>query len=254
MPPDAPGKPFRPPLVSWFPGIEVVTAREGEDTERGFFFSAKGGHNAESHNHNDTGNFILYHNGRQVLIDAGFQTYTKTTFSEKRYTLWNNQSCYHNTPTINRTDQPAGREYGAVGVSFNNSGGVVNFGLDIGGAYPGAAMLRRYRREFVFTPGTGLELTDTYALKEWKAPLVLNFLCLARPEISGDGVVLGEGVVLRFDEAALRAEIDAVPLEDPRIRDNWRQDTLYRLRLIKQDRKLSGRIVLKFLKNRGRTI
>jgi hypothetical protein len=247
-PSDAPGKPFHPPLVSWFPGIQVVTAREGEDTERGFFFSAKGGHNAESHNHNDIGNFILYHDGRPVLIDAGFQTYTKTTFSEKRYTIWNNQSCYHNTPTINGADQAAGREHGAAEVSFNNSGRVVSLGLDIGGAYPGSAALQRYRREFVFTPGTGLELTDIYALKEWKAPLALNFLYLAKPDISGDGAVLGEGVVLRFDGAALRGEIEAVPLEDPKIRDNWRQDTLYRLRLIKQDRELSGRIVLKFLR------
>jgi hypothetical protein len=100
----------------------------------------------------------------------------------------------------------------------------------------------------VFTPGTGLELTDTYALKEWMAPLVLNFLCLAKPDLSGDGAVLGEGVVLRFDGAVLKSEIDAVPLEDPKIRDNWRQDTLYRLRLVKQDRELSGRIVLKFLR------
>jgi hypothetical protein len=245
--PQAPGKPFQPPLVSWFPGVQVVTAREGE-AAKGFFFSAKGGHNAESHNHNDIGNFILYHNGRPVLIDAGFQTYTKTTFSAKRYTLWNNQSCYHNTPAINGTDQAAGREYGAAEVSFNNSGGKVCFALDIGGAYPAEAALNKYRREFVFTPGTGLELRDAYSLKKWKSPLVLNFLCLTKPEISGEGAVLGKGLVLRFDGAALRAEIDAVPLEDPRIRDNWQQDTLYRLRLIKQDQELSSRIVLKLVR------
>jgi hypothetical protein len=154
-------KPFRPPLVSWFPGIEVVTAREGEEAEQGFFFSAKGGHNAESHNHNDIGNFILYHNGRPVLIDAGYQTYTKFTFSDKRYTLWNNQSGYHNTPTVNGTDQSPGREYKASAVSFDHSGGKVSFGLDIAGAYPETAAVKTYRREFVFTPGNGLELTDT---------------------------------------------------------------------------------------------
>jgi hypothetical protein len=248
MTPEASGKPFHPPLVSWFPGIEVLSAREGEDTGRGFFFSAKGGHNAESHNHNDVGNFILYRDGRPVLIDAGSQTYTKSTFSEKRYTLWNNQSCYHNTPTVNGTDQMPGREYGAAGVSFDNSGGNLNFALDLAGAYPAAAALNSYRREFIFTPGQGLELRDTYSLKEWKAPLVLNFLCLVKPEIAGEGALLGETVVLRFDTATFTAKVDAVVLDDPKIRNDWHQDTLYRLRLIQQDHSISGRITLKFVR------
>src|SRR2546430_9673482 len=41
------------------------------------FRSAWGGHNAQSHNHNDVGNFIVYGDGRPVLIDLGVETYSE---------------------------------------------------------------------------------------------------------------------------------------------------------------------------------
>jgi hypothetical protein len=42
---------------SWFPGIQVMMARSREGSDRGFFVAAQAGHNDESHNHNDVGNF-----------------------------------------------------------------------------------------------------------------------------------------------------------------------------------------------------
>ena len=49
----------------------------------GLYLAAKGGHNAESHNHNDVGNFIVYSDGRPLLIDVGVGTYTSKTFSAR---------------------------------------------------------------------------------------------------------------------------------------------------------------------------
>src|SRR5262249_6996608 len=50
-----------PPLIreAWLPGVEVLTARERAGSADGLFLAAKGGHNAESHNHNDIGSFIV---------------------------------------------------------------------------------------------------------------------------------------------------------------------------------------------------
>ena len=50
----------------------------------GWTLAAKGGSNAESHNHNDVGSFIAYYDSAPVLVDPSCGTYTKQTFSEGR--------------------------------------------------------------------------------------------------------------------------------------------------------------------------
>ncbi len=66
----------RPPLVreAWLPGIQVLSARRHEGSTDGLYLAAQGGHNGESHNHNDVGNFIVFHDGQPVLIDVGVET------------------------------------------------------------------------------------------------------------------------------------------------------------------------------------
>ncbi|MDR1862917.1 MAG: heparinase II/III-family protein [Treponema sp.] len=239
----AAGEPFTAPASSWFPGIQVMTARDGN-----FFVAAKGGHNNESHNHNDIGNFLLYAGGRPVLVDAGAETYTKFTFNEKRYTIWTMRSCYHNTPTINGAEQRAGREYKASCLSFTDDGKTARFSLELAGAYGEDAGLESYRRELVFNRDENLELTDIYTLKEWKAPLALNLLCYEKPGITGGRITLGGGIVLWFDRSLWGAEFETIALADPRIRGNWKKDELYRLRIVKNGADLSGRINLRFTK------
>ena len=51
----------------WMPGVEVMIARSPEGSVKGLFLAAQGGHNAESHNHNDVGNFIVYADGEPRL-------------------------------------------------------------------------------------------------------------------------------------------------------------------------------------------
>src|SRR5690242_21194986 len=62
--------PARQPLVRdvWLSGIQVMAARATAGSAQGLYVAAQGGHNAESHNHNDVGNFIVYANGEPVLI------------------------------------------------------------------------------------------------------------------------------------------------------------------------------------------
>ena len=74
---------------------------------------AKDGNNAESHNHNDIGNFIVYHNNQPVVIDLGRDTYTSKSFSNQRFELMNCRSAYHNVPIINGLEQKDGRKYRA---------------------------------------------------------------------------------------------------------------------------------------------
>ncbi len=73
----------------------------------GWYLAAKGRYNAESHNHNDVGSFIVAVGGQPLLIDVGVETYTKNTFSAARYDIWTMQSEYHNLPVVDGQGQAA---------------------------------------------------------------------------------------------------------------------------------------------------
>ena len=87
------------PKDVWLPDLQVMVARDEEGSTKGFYVAAKGGHNDESHNHNDIGNYVVYYDGQPLLIDVGRGTYTRKTFSDRRYEIWYNCSDYHNTPS-----------------------------------------------------------------------------------------------------------------------------------------------------------
>ncbi len=87
------------PRDVWMAELEVMSARSTEGSAEGLYLAAKGGHNNESHNHNDVGNFIVYLDGEPLLIDVGVETYTAQTFSSRRYEIWTMQSAWHNLPT-----------------------------------------------------------------------------------------------------------------------------------------------------------
>jgi hypothetical protein len=239
---------LRLPQVSWFEGIQVLCARDKADSTEGFFFSAKGGTNGESHNHNDIGNFLVYCDRVPVLVDAGVETYTKFTFSEKRYTIWTMQSCYHNTPTINGADQCPGEEYRAKKLGFESGGGVTRLSLDIAGAYPGEAGIESYIRDFSFKHGESLVVEDRYRLKELKGPLVLNFFCHERPELAEGWALLSGKVRMEYGEG-FQTDLEELELKDEKIRKDWKKDTLYRLRLTRNSPGVSGTLSILFTKN-----
>jgi hypothetical protein len=244
----AAGKTFKAPATSWFEGIQVVTARDKADSLEGIFFSAKGGTNSESHNHNDIGNFLLFCDSTPVLVDAGVEQYTKFTFNEKRYTLWAMRSSYHNTPTINGKEQLPGLEYHAKDVSFTSAGGETKFSLDIGAAYPADTGIESYQREFVLKHGESFTVTDRYRLKECREPLVLNFLCYERPEAAAGKFILSGKLALEYDTAGFDWEVDEIPLNDPKMHGDWQKDYLYRLRLARKDRNPQGEVSLRFVR------
>ena len=63
--------------------------------------SFKGGHNRESHNHNDVGTYIIAVDGVPVVLDPGGEIYTARTFSPRRYESKLLNSYGHSVPRIN---------------------------------------------------------------------------------------------------------------------------------------------------------
>ena len=217
----------------YFPGIQVAAAR----TKGGLFFASKGGHNDESHNHNDVGTYVVYGKGEPCLIDAGVGVYSKKTFSEERYTIWSMQSGFHNTAIINGCDQPAGEEYAAHSTSFEEDGALTKFSLNIEKAYPAEAMLTSFRRALTLNSETNtLTVTDEIHMSECTEPVRLPMMCYLPPVI-GEGEAVLNGVTLHFDPAQFSASFEEIDLNDP---ENpitcWKKDTLYRLLLTRTEK------------------
>ena len=237
---DYPAKNYISPKVHWFDGTEILTARDNAGSKKGIFISAKGGHNAESHNHNDVGHFILYSNEKPVVIDVGVETYTKKTFSAERYDIWAMQSCYHNLPTINGADQIAGADKRALDVNYTQNGDTTNLSMQLKAAYPETAGIESYIREFTFEHGKSLTIRDKYSLKKCTAPFIFNIICANKPIIStinANSVNLGENIEMIFDSAVLIASVEEIELTDARLKNDWQRDYLYRIRLTEKTEK-----------------
>jgi hypothetical protein len=230
-----------PPLLRdvWLPELQFMVARNSAGSSSGFYLAAKGGHNAESHNHNDIGSFIISLDGDPLLIDVGVETYTAKTFSPQRYEIWTMQSQWHNLPTINGVMQQNGRTFAAQHVSHTADDAAASLSLDIAAAYPAEAGIRRWTRTLRLERNGAIILTDDYELSEAREPLVWNFMAPMAPEIVTDGQVClhtpahGQAM-LSFARGHYHAGIEQVDLGDPQLNKIW-GDRIYRLQLTAQE-------------------
>lgn len=225
------------PKDFWLPALQIFGARQKQGSPEGFFLAGKGGHNGESHNHNDVGNFILYYDGKPVIIDIGVETYTSKTFSANRYDIWTMQSGYHNLPTVNGYGQLPGKQYAAEEVSFKAGKREAVFSLDIAGAYPSEAGILKWDRKLVLKRDGIFRLVDDYALKAVTGELFFSFMTPCPPVIKDGKLVLrGDGfeAVMPFDKNKMELVTEEKIIEDERLKRSWK-DKLYRVKFILKD-------------------
>lgn len=243
----------RKPLIAdwWMPGTQIMAARDQAGSTDGFYFSALGGHNAESHNHNDVGSCILFYNGQPVLIDIGSETYTRQTFGPERYSIWTMQSAWHNLPLINGVMQKEGAAYKAVNPVFTTSKKAVRFSLDIAAAYPAAAAVKKWERTYLLTRGQQLSITDNYELQENNGNTTLHFMTSLPAELIKPGQIrfpLASGALtLDYNPQQLEATIESVTVKDKRLLQSW-PATVYRIVLKVKSTGKKGKIALIFRK------
>jgi len=225
----------------WLPDLQLMAARSTPNSGAGLYVAAWGGHNGQSHNHNDVGNVIVYGDGKPVLIDVGVETYSAKTFSAQRYEIWTMQSAYHNLPTINGVMQGAGREFQAKDVSFNETANRVTFSADIAAAYPAEAGVRRWQRRVTLDRKIpAAELEDSYELTQWREPARLSLMTPLRVDTSRPGEVrLGGRYVLTYDAGKVNAAVEEIRVSDERLRSVW-GDGLERLVLTPRGTALRG--------------
>jgi len=223
----------------WLPDLQVFAARDKTGTTDGFYVAAKGGHNDESHNHNDIGNYVVYYNGQPLLIDVGRGTYTAKTFSGQRYDIWYNRSDFHNVPTINEQTQPPGSQFKASNVTYKADDATVQFSLDIAKAYPADAGVSKWQRTVRLNRGKGVQIQDAVQLSKAKA-ITQHLMTCYPAEVGKPGQLVihyapngspAKDFVVNYDPKKMRPTIEKVKLETPEdkgILTKW-GDTIYRI-------------------------
>ncbi len=210
----------------WFPDLKVMIARESEDPEKGLFVAMKGGNNAESHNHNDVGSFVVYYNGNPVIIDTGAGKYKKQTFSSRRYELWYMQSQYHNLPTFDGIGEKEGARYASCDEVYDvESGGVK---MQIKNAYLPEAGIASYTRECVLAGGE-VRVTDEIEL-DCEREIDFRFITHVCPTVEDGSIMLAEGRAMSYS-ATLVPRIEAFDVDDIGVEGNWKTKQLYIIHL-----------------------
>ena len=228
----------------WFQDIQVITSRKGSQ-----FFAAHGGHNAESHNHNDIGDFVYYDKGEPVIIDAGRGNYTSRTFSAQRYSLWFTQSEYHNLPLINGLGQKAGRSFEATAVQSNMSDKASGITLDLAKAYPAEAGIKTWKRSLQFNKVKNqVELKDQFELSTLTQPVQQAFMTLCTIDTSTPGKLglktsTGDAHEIQYDAKKWTVAIDLPSTEGPEYRSfktKWANRPVQRIIFTSKDSAAKG--------------
>lgn len=200
-------------VTTWLPDTEVLVARS-----KRLLVALKGGHNDESHNHNDVGSFVVAVDGVPRVVDLGVGGYTRQTFSADRYQIFTMQSDYHNLPQINGLSQPPGREFHATGMSAEVTGTRVSSRLDLAEAYPAEAGIRSWRRDLWMS--RSIAITDTWELQDTPRSLVWH-LIVNGSITAGDGIVRVDDLSISYDAEKLSLSVEPLPLTDPRLAAIW---------------------------------
>lgn len=204
--------------------------------------AVKAGCNDDSHNHNDTGSFIVYKDGRPFIIDIGVESYTKKTFSPERYEIWTMQSAYHNLPTFLCTDttdntnshthtreimQEAGSEYKAiVEEAIIDSDGTSYITMDISACYPPSAQLTRYERRVTFSKEQGISVSDSY---DGALNCYISLMLYENPIITEASIQVGDLGTITIPKGCT-CVTECIPITDARLKTAWEHD-IYRIKL-----------------------
>jgi len=220
----------------WLPESQYMGARSAENSSKGLFMAVQGGHNGESHNHNDVGNFVVFADGKPALIDIGVETYTAKTFSPQRYEIWTMQSAYHNLPTINGIMQKDGAQYKATDLNYESNDEFARLSMNIAKAYPEDAKVGTWIRTVCLNRNKNIELTEKFKLNEYKQAITLNFMTCLDPVIIDEGIIAlkpntkfqGAQLAIEYDKNMLSPAFEKIKIEDKKLKKVW-GDSLTRI-------------------------
>jgi len=216
--------------------MQMMAVRDKDGSLQGLYVACWAGHNGQSHNHNDVGNFIIYADGQPFIIDIGKPEYTRQTFSSRRYELQPMQSAYHNLPTINGVMQKEGRQYAATDVAYESAEDSAQLKMDIASAYPDEASVNSWLRTVRLNRGKEVQIVDSFDLKTQSQDIVQSLMTPCEIVRNEPGqLVLRESkeqleMAVRYDSRKLSLESEKMDIGDERISQVWGV-RLYRIKL-----------------------
>ena len=214
----------------FYPSVGLLVVRDDK-----LVLAAKGGDNADSHNHNDTGSFTIYKHGHPLAIDVGVESYTKKTFSPQRYEIWTMQSAYHNLPTINGYMQLDGEEYCATEVTCDLEARKLE--MELKNAYPAECGLSSWKRTTQLLENSEVCVTDVFALEQNNkdAEVLLSIMTYEKPVVCDDQsdsskIAIGESFGELEVTGASVHSIEEIEITDARLLQTWKHN-IYRILL-----------------------
>ncbi len=149
----------------------------------------KAGHNAENHNQNDIGSFLVHVDGENLLTDPGRGLYSRAYFSEGRYENIFANSYGHSVPRIGEQLQAQGASFHGELVEVSAQGGHKQAVVEFAAAYD-LPNLTGLRRQFSLEPGGGLQLEDTFTFSGEPAEVEEAFITWCEVEVQGGRVLI----------------------------------------------------------------
>lgn len=147
-------------------------------------YAAKGGNNAENHNHNDVGAFLCSYEGEMLLADLGAGEYTKDYFNEGRYNILCNRSLGHCVPLINDMEQCAGKEYCSDSFEWNEENKELM--ISFSNAYP-KGLIEEIRRTITMSqehyPQMQIDIKDSFKKSQITEKITENLVSFYKPVI-----------------------------------------------------------------------
>jgi hypothetical protein len=166
---------------------------------------AKAGHNAEAHNQNDVGTFILRIGKTTFLCDPGAGLYSREYFAGA--TRYENVFCSsygHSVPRVGGTVQPRGRQHRGELVDVGDNA----FTMRIGKAYA-VESLRDIERSFALAADGTVTMTDQFSFEGAGRPVEEAFMTWQEAAVDGaQARIRGEDgvLVIEADHGAFTLE------------------------------------------------
>ena len=233
---------FAVPKHTLLHGLEIGVIREEATLDKGLYVALKGGHNKESHNHNDVGSVIVYADGKPVFIDPGTCTYTNRTFTNERYNFWPMCSDFHNCATFNGVTQQPGQQACSGEMVFDAEKNIMS--LDLVNAYPTEANLSAYTRTVELNDSV-ITITDDVAFHT-PGTVMFSYITRSEPKLLNETTFTVEGKTVGFD-SNLAYAVSAVDKSEPETKTvpgDWGVEDLYRITLTTKQLVESGKFIL----------
>jgi hypothetical protein len=211
-----------PGLRTWFDKAGVLIGRPGaKSTSKCLIGVAlKGGHNAEHHNHNDVGSYLVVRGKTPVLVDPGAEVYTSRTFSSKRYDSGVLNSLGHPVPRIAGKLQRSGRSCKGLVLKTDFTDETDTLVLDIRLAYgKRVPQMTKLNRTFIYSrKGSGsLTVSDEAAFSK-PSTFETALITLGKWKPSGPNAVIvsdaGQELRVEIDSGGAAFEIKAEQIKE----------------------------------------